>query len=125
VRFHASGGPYDPFVVKGDKVIANPLATAMAAMSRWLPVGSDLQPLRSPKGVVATGVSGTAKGAQLICDNETTQPQTLNVPVSAGLHAEILSPEHSGIQRLALAPVRGRALLKLAANSIAVLTPAP
>ena len=58
VRFHMSGGPYDPFVVQGSHVSERPLAIALTALNYWLPVGSSLATVSSSHGIVATSVTG-------------------------------------------------------------------
>ncbi len=45
VRFHFSGRSYDPFIVRGEEVLARPLESALAALNHWLPIGSSLQTL--------------------------------------------------------------------------------
>ncbi len=121
VRFHASGGPYDPFVVEGTRVVLRPLAIAMAALARWLPVGVAVQTLHSPQGIVATAISGGQAPVQLICDNETTQVRTLQLPGTASLHVEVLTAAHPNIVIFTAPSHHGHALLRLPANSVAAV----
>jgi hypothetical protein len=123
VRFHASGGPYDPFVVVGSQVQVRPLAGAMATIEHWLPVGASLQTLRSPAGTVATAVSVAGAPTEVICDNESTNARTIDLPATAELHGELVGPVQQGIRVFVLHPRRGRATLTLPANSIAAVTP--
>ena len=81
VRFHMSGGPYDPFVVQGSRVSERPLAIALTALNYWLPLGSSLATVSSSHGILATSVTGGR--VQLIYDNERTTAQTLVLPAHA------------------------------------------
>ena len=75
VRFHLSGGAYDPFVVRGGRVIDRPLDSALVALNRWLPVGCSLQSVNSGDGLLATAVSGPMPSARLIFDNRRAKAQ--------------------------------------------------
>jgi hypothetical protein len=121
VRFHASGGPYDPFVVEGAQVVLRPLAIAMAALARWLPVGATLQTLRSPDGIVATAISGGQAPVQVICDNETAHARILELPGGESLHAEVLTATSPKIVTVTAPLHHGHVLLRLPANSVAAV----
>ena len=43
VRFHFSGGAYDPFVMRGPELVARPLESALVALNQWLVPGSSLR----------------------------------------------------------------------------------
>ncbi len=60
VRFHFSGGPYDPFVVRGESVLTRPIESALVALNQWLPVGATLRTLSGVRGLVASGVGEPA-----------------------------------------------------------------
>jgi hypothetical protein len=122
VRFHASGGPYDPFVFNGAEIEQRPLAIAMAALNRWLPVGSTLQTLHTPAGIIATAVSGTPGGATLICDNETARRGVLKIAVSGpSAHVQLIGPETAALRTFTLTATHGQAELVLKPNSVAAV----
>jgi hypothetical protein len=121
VRFHMSGGPYDPFIVHGNHVSERPIERAVAALNSWLPVGSSLQTLHSSKGVVATAVTGGR--VDVIYDNERPRAQTVTLARAHSVHAAVFSPTHAGLASELLPSHHGRVKLKLAANSIAAILP--
>jgi hypothetical protein len=120
VGFHLSGGAYDPFVVHGGTLSERPLAGALAALNRWLPVGSFVRLVADRKGLVVTAISGPA-GARLVVDNETAKPQRVALPGTAPRSAELFTPDRFGPAVVALAPRRGRVTLLLPAQSVAAI----
>ncbi|HTZ65655.1 MAG TPA: hypothetical protein VMB51_16260 [Solirubrobacteraceae bacterium] len=118
VRFHFSGGAYDPFVVRGQEVIDRPLDTAMVALNEWLPVGSSLRSLTTTKGLVATLVSGPTAPVQLILDNERARAQQVVLRSPGSVSIAVFSPAYAGLKTQTLQPSKGRIKLTLAGNSI-------
>jgi len=132
VRFHFSGGPYDPFIVRGEQVIARPLESALVALNQWLPVGSTLQRLAGVRGLVATAVSATpatvpsaAGGIQLILDNEQPRAQAVVLRSARRVRIQVLSPASGGLQRRQVSPARGRIKLAVAGNSVLAVSSSP
>jgi len=121
VRFHMSGGPYDPYIVQGSHVSERPLAIALTALNYWLPVGSSLATLSTSHGVVATSVTGGH--VELIYDNERTKTQTLMLPATHDLRVEVMSSVHAGLAKQVLPVRHGKVKLRIAPNSlVAVLS---
>lgn len=58
VRFHFSDGPYDPFVVQGERVIERPIESSLVALNHWLGIGDSIETLHSTRGLVATAIAG-------------------------------------------------------------------
>ena len=124
VRFHLSGGPYDPFIMRGTRVSERPLAGALAALNAWFPLNSTLHVIPAPAGTVETAVSGGP--VQLIVDNERTRAETITLPFSTNVDAEILTSTRRGFAHAVLPARRGHVKVKLAPESIvAVLSPQP
>ncbi len=121
VRFHLSGGYYDPFAVLGGAVVRQPLESALAALNAWLPVGSSLRTLSGPKGVLVTAVSGGAHGARAIYDNESARTVRVELPASAPIAVAVLDARRAGLVTETLPVQRGRVKLPLAANSVAAV----
>jgi hypothetical protein len=122
VRFHLSGGPYDPFIVDGLEVLDRPLQTALVALNRWLPVGSSLRTLTAVPGVVGTVVSGSPRGREVIFDNRQPRAQAIVLPTARTALAEILSVARGGLRTLALHPRNGRLKFNLPGNSVVTVT---
>jgi hypothetical protein len=123
VRFHFSGGPYDPFIVRGEEVIARPLESALLALNQWLPVGSSLRTVSGVRGLVTTGVSGARGGPQVIFDNERTRAQSVVLRAAHRVVIEVLSAARAGLRTQALRPRHGRVKLSVAGNSVLAVLP--
>lgn len=122
VRFHFSGGPYDPFVVDGETVLNRPLESALAALGQWLPVGATLRSL-TIRGLVATAVSQPAGTGLLILDNEHHTPQSVILRGTGSATVETLSPTRTGVLSAQLVSPRDQVKLTVAPNSVLTVAP--
>jgi hypothetical protein len=122
VRFHFSGGHYDPFVVDGETVLNRPLESALAALGQWLPVGSSLRSL-TVRGLVATAVSQPAGTGLLILDNEHRTPQSVILRGISSASIETLSPRRTGVLSAELISPSDRIKLAVAPNSVLAVSP--
>ncbi len=118
VRFHLSGGTYDPFFIRGEQIVYQPLESALVALNKWLPVGSSLRTASSQRGLIATAVSGDPGGPKVIYDNEQTRAQTVELPATHPVVVAVLSATRTGLQTATVPVSHGRARLRLAANSV-------
>jgi hypothetical protein len=123
VRFHFSGGPYDPFVLSGETVLNRPLESALVALGQWLPVGSSLRSV-TVRGLIATAVSQPAGTGLLILDNEHRTPQTVIVRGTSSATVETLSPTRTGVLSAQVASRHGEVKLTVAPNSVLAVSPA-
>jgi hypothetical protein len=102
-------------------VSERPIATALAALNRWLPLNATLRTVPSSKGILATAVTGGT--VQLILDNEHARAQTVTLPFSSDVHAEVLSSTRPGFAHVVLPARHGRVKVKILPQSIvAILT---
>jgi hypothetical protein len=122
VRFHFSGGPYDPFVVRGEEVVARPLESALAALNQWLPVGSSLRSL-DVRGLVATAVTQTAGTGLLILDNERSLAAPVVLRGVRGVIVQALGPTRAGLLSTELISSAERIKLTVAPNSVLAVSP--
>src|SRR5271165_3279466 len=118
VRFHLSGGSYDPFVVEGEGIVNRPLESALVALNQWLPVGSSLRTASTAKGLVTTAVSGNPGGPTVILDNEQAKARTVKLRAARTLSIAVLTATRSGLIRETLPARHGAVKLRLAGNSI-------
>jgi hypothetical protein len=144
VRFHFSGGSYDPFIVSGASVIERPLQSALVALNQWLPIGASMRSVPGVHGLVATAIGGAPVAAptsapagttstdaapptpQLILDDESSKPQTVVLRGTDSVQVELLSPVRAGLQTEQLAASGGRVTVTVPANSVlAVLSASP
>jgi hypothetical protein len=124
VRFHFSGGPYDPFVVHGEEVVARPLESALAALNQWLPVGSSLRSL-DVRGLVATAVTQTAGTGLLILDNERSLAAPVVLRGERSVSIQALGPTRAGVLSTELTSPAERIELTVAPNSVLAVSPSP
>jgi hypothetical protein len=124
VRFHFSGGPYDPFVVRGEEVLARPLDSALTALNEWLPIGSSLRAL-DVRGLVATAVTQPAGTSLLILDNEHPRAQPIVLRGIRSANVAVLSPKHTGLLSTELISPGERIKLAVAPNSVVAVSPSP
>ncbi len=118
VRFHLSGGSYDPFVVEGEQIVNRPLESALVALNQWLPVGSSLRTVSDVKGLLTSAVSGDPGGPTVILDNKRARAQTVVLPAAHTLAIAVLSATQAGLIRETLPARHGRVKLRVAANSV-------
>lgn len=123
VRFHFSGGPYDPFLVSGEQVLTRPLESALVALGQWLPVGASLRTLGGVRGLVATGVSEPTGASLLILDNEHGRAQRVVVRGAHSVDVETLSATRGGLITRALVSPGERVTLTIAGNSVVAVSP--
>jgi len=123
VRFHFSNGAYDPFVMEGSTLVTRPLESALASLNHWLPAGTSVRALTGLSGVLATAVSGSPAGVQLILDNE--QPWACIVSMGGALsaHVEEFTATHSGPQGVSLRTEAGVMKLVIPGNTVAAVAP--
>ena len=118
VRFHFSGGPYDPFIVRGREVVDRPLQSALVAINQWLPVGTFLRTLTGVRGLVATAIGGTAGQPQLILDNESLKTQTVVLRGAPSVRIDVLDATGTGLRIAQLSAVGERIKLPVQSNSV-------
>jgi hypothetical protein len=123
VRFHFSDGAYDAFTMNGANLTARPLESALVALNQWIPAGTSVRGLTGLSGVLATAVSGSPAGVQLILDNEQPWACIVSLANAQSVHVEELSATHVGLQG-GLVPARGGVIkLVLPGNTVAAVLP--
>jgi hypothetical protein len=122
VRFHFSGGPYDPFLVDGEAVLNRPLESALAALGQWLPVGSSLRSV-PVRGLLATAVAQPTGTGLLILDNEHRKPQSVVIRGVSTANIETLTAKRTGVLSAELTSPRDRIKLTVAPESVLAVAP--
>lgn len=118
VRFHISGGSYDPFFVRGEAVVDQPLESALVALNGWLPVGSAIRTARASGGLITTAVSGDPGGPEVILDNERPRAQSVEIPAKHPVSVALLSASRAGLLTHTLPARHGRVTVRVPANSV-------
>jgi hypothetical protein len=125
VRFHFSGDPYDPFIMRGAEVVPRPLESAMVALNQWLPLGSTIHPVNGPKGVGVTAFDSPTGTLMVLLDNEQTTAQPLVLKGAQTVSLQELGPLQTGLQASTLTASHGAVKLTLPANTVAAVTWTP
>jgi hypothetical protein len=125
VRFHFSGGPYDPFIVRGQEVIARPLQSGLVALNEWLPVGSSLYTVHRLPGLLATGVRESTGQTLLIFDNEGVRARPVVLRATHSVRIAVLTAARAGLQTEELSPTHRRIRLAVAPSSVLAVLAAP
>jgi hypothetical protein len=122
VRFHFSGNPYDPFIVRGGEVLTRPLESALIALNQWLALGSSLHPIGGVRGLVATSIGEAAGTVLVILENEGAKARTVKVTGAQSVHVQSLSAARAGLQETQLSSAHGRIKLVVPANGLVALS---
>jgi hypothetical protein len=125
VRFHFSGDPYDPFVVRGAEVLTRPLESALVALNQWLPVGSTLRSIAGVRELAATAVGEPNGQALLILDNAQAKARPVVVRGASSVQIQVFTPAVAGVQSLVLPSRAGAVKFSLASNSVVAISSAP
>jgi hypothetical protein len=124
VRFHFSGDPYDPFIVRGATVFRRPLEGALVALNQWLALGSSVRTVPHVRELVATAVGQPAGGTVLILDNERARARPVVLRNAYRVHIAVLSPAHAGLITETLI-AHGHVKLSIAPNTLLAISTAP
>jgi hypothetical protein len=125
VRFHFSGDPYDPFILRGAELLPRPIESALVALNQWLPIGSSIRTVPGVKGLQASALSGPTGALMLVLDNEQRAARTMLLRGARTINVQELGPSRAGLVAVALRAAKGRFKLTLAANTIAAVTWTP
>jgi hypothetical protein len=125
VRFHFSGDPYDPFLVRGGAILARPLEAALAALNRWLPIGASFRTIAGVRGFLATAISTSSGAPLLILDNEQGKAQPVVIRGARGIRVQSLSSARAGLQEELLSSPAARIRVGVEANSVLTVTATP
>jgi hypothetical protein len=124
VRFHLSGDPYDPFIVRGGEISRRPLESALVALNQWLPVGSSLRTVPGVRELVASAVRQPGGGVTLILDNEQARARPVVLRTTHHVHIAVLSAARAGLAAQTLLS-GGRMKLSIARNSVVAISALP
>ena len=123
VRFHFSGGYYDPFIMRGGALIERPLLPALEALNSLLPVGSSVQALPGVHNLLASIIHLSDGGQEQVFIDDHERPQRLLLYSRAAENAELFSSARPGLQRITLLPHAGRIEVRLAADTALIILP--
>jgi hypothetical protein len=124
VRFHSSGGPYDPFVVTAGGVVARPLYVGLRALAGLLAPGERLRaiPGAGALDAVALGRPGGETQTTLL-SNYAATPRWVALE-AGGSPARVLAviARAPTLERWRVAASGGRVRVELPANSVVAIS---
>jgi hypothetical protein len=123
VRFHSSGNPYDPFLVRGAEVLVRPLGRALAALNAWLPLGATLRTVQGAPGLLTSAVAQPGGGMVLILDNESGHARSATVRSARDVRETLVTASYGGLPSKLAHPTHGRLHISVPANSVVTILP--
>jgi hypothetical protein len=124
VRFHFSGGPYDPFIVSGAAISRRPIESALVALNQWLAPGASLRTVPGVRELVASAVGRPGGATMLILDNERSRSRPVVLRNAYKVQIAVFSPARAGLRTQTLI-ARGRLRLSIAPNTLLAVSPLP
>jgi hypothetical protein len=124
VRFHFSGGPYDPFIVRGAAISRRPIESALVALNQWLLPGATVRTVPGVRELVASAVGQPGGATMLILDNERARARPVVLRNAYKVQIAVLSPARAGL-RTQILTAPGRIRLSIAANTLLAISPLP
>ena len=136
VRFHSSGGAYDPFVVTAGTVELRPLYAGLAAAARLLVAGAKLQAIPNAAALDGVAITGPGSRRAVVLSNYGRRPVWVSLATGGRARILELTPgtpsgrnarpaAGAGVRYATVAAVGGRARVELPANSVEAITLAP
>jgi hypothetical protein len=123
VRFHSSGGAYDPFTLAGGRLTLRPLYLGLQAAAALIRPGSKLRAIASAKALDGVAII-TAASTTDILNNYTAIPRAATVATLGPAHVEAIVAHPPTRREWTVTSAGGRALVTLPANSIVAITTA-
>ena len=125
VRFHSSGGDYDPFVLRGGRLTLRPLYLGLAAAAALLEPGARLRAIPSARALDGVAISAPAGNIDML-SNYAAAARAVTVPAGspARVRVEAVVARAPTLRRWTVAPSGGRALVTLPASSVVAITTA-
>ena len=127
VRFHSSGGAYDPFVVRGRTVVLRPLYAGMRALVGLLPRGATLRAIPGAAAALDAVAIAAPRGRSRTIVLSNYSPAPLAVSVAARGTARVLSViarAPTVVRSAVTAAPGGRARVELPGDSVVAITSA-
>ena len=122
VRFHSSASSYDPFVVTDGTVTVRPLDLGLQAAVNLLPVGAQLQTLRTPRTLLGVVVTLTDGQKTYIVSNYAHHSVAVTVPAHGKVALVRVVPVAPVVENQSTEAAAGVASVRVASNSVVALT---
>lgn len=124
VRFHSSGGAYDPFVVAGAEVAVRPLYVGLRAAAGLLTPGAALRAI--PNAAALDGVAITVDGVRtIVLSNYSPRARWVTLHAAAPVRVLAVIAQTPTVLRSVVAPAGAGVRVELPPNSVDAITVAP
>jgi hypothetical protein len=124
VYFHSAGTSYDPLVFNADGTVTQrPLASALAFLHRWIPVGSRLLSISRTPALLEVTVTG-AGVRSVVLSSFSRSAVTVPLAVRAwpgAVESDLLSAQSSIDERSSLSVRGGKVAVRLPPGSVAAV----
>lgn len=125
VRFHSSGGPYDPFVVLSGRVVVRPLYLGLRALAALLARGERLRAIPNGAGLDAVALKRPGGARTTVLSNYGATVRWVTLEASAPVRVLAVIARTPTLQRWQVAPSGGRVRVALPADSVVAIAGAP
>jgi hypothetical protein len=122
VRFHSSGGTYDPFVVTGGAVIQRPLYLGLRAAARVLAPGAVLRAIAGADSLDGVTITGPGGAATIVLSNYAATPKWVALSARSRVRVVSIVARAPTVETSTATPLRGRVRVELPANSVAAIS---
>jgi hypothetical protein len=123
VRFHSSGGAYDPFVVNAAGAVKQrPLYLGLLAAARLLTPGAVLRPIRNAASLDGAVITAPGGVRTIVLSNYAARPTRVLVAAPATVHVLRIVARAPTVLRAVVVPVSGRARVQLLPNSVEAIS---
>ena len=123
VRFHSSGGPYDPFVVNGGRVALRPLYVGLRALAGVIAPGERLRAIAHAGALDGVELAGPGGAETALLSNYAATPRWVALPAGAGaVRVVAVIARAPTVERWRTTPSNGRVRVRLPANSVVAIS---
>jgi len=122
VRLHSSGGPYDPFVVSGDKVLERPLYAGLRAAAGLLPAGAVLRAIPNATSFDAVAITAANGARTIVLSNYGATAARVALQAAAPARVLTVLARASAVRSAAVTPDGTRLTVELPPNSVDAIT---
>jgi hypothetical protein len=122
VRFHSSASSYDPFVVAGGVVTVRPLYLGLRAAVELLPLGAQLQSLRTPSSLLGVVVTLANGQKTYLVSNYAQRSLHVRVPAQGNVALVRVVSNPPVVENQSQEAAAGRASVTVAPNSVVAIT---
>lgn len=125
VRFHSSGGAYDPFVVTAAAVVERPLYRALRAAAALLAPGAVLRAITSASTLDAVAITAPGGARTVVVSNYSAAARAVTLDATRQARVLRVRAHAPAVSDAVATPRRGRLVVELPPDSVDAITLAP